>query len=100
MRRKIKTTHTKVLTVGQDLVVQGEIVGGDNVDASILLDLPVGEPQPLGLGEELILGDLAAPVCIVTWLVLCSFCIMLTKFAMQLQDKLTHKLRWPSSGHG
>lgn len=59
-----EATYTEVLDVAQDLVVQGEVVGWDEVDAGVFLDLPVGQPQPLGLREELISGDLAAPVCI------------------------------------
>lgn len=58
-----KTTYTKVLDVGQDMVIEGEVVAGDNVDTSVLLDLPVGETEPLGLGEEVGLGELATPVC-------------------------------------
>ena len=46
----------------EDVVVQGEVVAGDDVDAGILLDLPVRKPEPLGLGEQLILRDLATPV--------------------------------------
>lgn len=49
--------------MGQDLVVEGKVVAGDNVDAGILLDLPVGKAEPLGLGDELLLGELATPVC-------------------------------------
>lgn len=59
-----REAYTKVLDVAQNLVIQGKVVGGDDVDASILLDLPMGEPQPLGLGEKVILGDLATPVCV------------------------------------
>lgn len=55
-------TYAEVLNVGEDLVVQGKVVAGDDVDAGILLDLPVSEPQSLGLGEEVILRDLSAPV--------------------------------------
>jgi hypothetical protein len=55
-------TYTEVLDVVQDMVVEGEVTAGDDVDASILLDLPVGETEALGLGEKLSLGDLAAPV--------------------------------------
>jgi hypothetical protein len=51
--------------VVEDMVVVGKVVGGDDVDAGILLDLPVGETEPLGLGEELILGELASPVGLV-----------------------------------
>lgn len=57
------STYTEVLDVGKDLVIQGEVVGGDDVNASILLDLPVSKSQPLGLSEELLLRNLAAPVC-------------------------------------
>ena len=56
-------TYIEVLDVAENLVVQSEVVAGDDVDTGILLDLPVGESEPLGLSEELILGDLAAPVC-------------------------------------
>lgn len=55
-------TYAEVLDVAEDLVVQGKVVGGDDINTGILLDLPVSEPEPLGLGEKLILRDLAAPV--------------------------------------
>jgi hypothetical protein len=55
-------THTKVLDVVQDVVVQGEVIAGDDIDTGILLDLPVSKTESLGLGEEIGLGDLAAPV--------------------------------------
>ena len=44
------------------MVVKGKVVGGDDIDASILLDLPVSEPQPLALGKQVGLGDLVGPV--------------------------------------
>ncbi|KUI73961.1 hypothetical protein VM1G_11931 [Cytospora mali] len=59
-------TYTKVLDVAEDLVVQGKVVRGDDVDTGILLDLPVSESESLGLSEELILRDLAAPVTVDT----------------------------------
>jgi hypothetical protein len=55
-------THAEVLDVREDLVVQSKVVAGDDVDTGILLDLPVGETESLGLLEELGLRDLAAPV--------------------------------------
>lgn len=58
----IELTYTKVLDVGEDLVVQGEVVAGDDVDTSILLDLPVGKTKTLGLGKEVGLGKVASPV--------------------------------------
>lgn len=36
-------TYTEVLDVVQDLIVQGEVVAGDDVDTGIFLDLPVGK---------------------------------------------------------
>lgn len=58
-------TYVEELDVVEDMVVVGKVVGGDDVDAGILLDLPVGETEPLGLGEEVILGELASPVGLV-----------------------------------
>lgn len=46
------------------MVVQGKVIAGNDVDAGILLDLPVSEPETLGLGQELLLRDLASPVCL------------------------------------
>lgn len=48
--------------MAQNLVVQGEVVAGDDIDASILLDLPVGKTEALGLGKEVGLRQLATPV--------------------------------------
>ncbi|KAF3806612.1 putative 5-methyltetrahydropteroyltriglutamate--homocysteine methyltransferase, partial [Colletotrichum gloeosporioides] len=53
------------LDVVKDLVVEGKVVGGDDVDTGILLDLPVGETQSLTLSEELIARELAGPVSLV-----------------------------------
>lgn len=53
------------LDVVEDMVVVGEVVGGDDVDAGVLLDLPVLESQPLALGEEVLARQLAAPVGLV-----------------------------------
>lgn len=46
----------------KDLVVEGEVVAGDDIDTGILLDLPVGKTEALGLSEEVSLGDLSTPV--------------------------------------
>lgn len=53
---------TEVLDVVEDLVVQSKVVAGNDVDTGILLELPMGQTQALGLLQEVILGDLAAPV--------------------------------------
>jgi hypothetical protein len=44
------------------MVVEGKVVGGDDVDTSILLDLPVCQAEPLALSKEISLGDLVTPV--------------------------------------
>lgn len=54
--------YVEVLDVGKDLVVESEVVGWDDVDTGILLDLPVSKTEALGLSQELLLGDLASPV--------------------------------------
>lgn len=58
-------TYIEELDVVEDVVVVGEVVRGDDVDTGILLDLPVGETEPLTLGEESLLGDLVSPVSLV-----------------------------------
>lgn len=55
-------TYTEVLDVAQDVVVQGEVIAGDDVDTGILLDLPVLSTETLGLGQEVGLGEVASPV--------------------------------------
>ena len=55
-------SYTKVLDLSQNVVVEGEVVAGDDIDTSVLLDLPVGETKSLGLGEESILSESTLPV--------------------------------------
>jgi hypothetical protein len=51
-------THSKVLDVVQNLVIKSEIIAGNDVDASLLLKLPMCETKTLGLLQEIFLGDL------------------------------------------
>jgi hypothetical protein len=53
------------LDVVEDVVVEGEVVAGDNIDAGILLDLPVFESESLALSEEILARQFAAPVGLV-----------------------------------
>ena len=48
--------------MGENLVVESEVIAGNNIDAGLLLDVPVLKTQSLGLSEEVSLRDLAAPV--------------------------------------
>lgn len=54
--------YVEHLNVVKDVVVVRKVVAWDDIDAGILLDLPVLETEPLTLGEEVISGQLAAPV--------------------------------------
>ena len=58
-----KKTYTEVLDVGENLVVEGEVIARNDIDASFLLNVPVLKTESLGLGEKLSLGELPAPVC-------------------------------------
>jgi hypothetical protein len=62
MTRNGGNTYTKVLDLVEDVVVESEVVAGDDVDTGILLDLPVSKAETLGLSKEVRLGDLSAPV--------------------------------------
>ncbi len=57
-------TYTEILDLVQDLVVESEVVAGDDIDTGVLLDVPVLETKSLGLFEKLLLGELSAPVCL------------------------------------
>jgi hypothetical protein len=52
------------LDLVEDLVIESEVIAGDGVDTSILLDSPMGETESLGLCKKLSLRKLAAPVCL------------------------------------
>lgn len=67
-KRITAKTYTEVLDVGKNLIVESEVIAGNNINAGILLNLPVCKTQSLGLAEEVSLGELATPV---------SFCCFL-----------------------
>jgi hypothetical protein len=58
-----KKTYTEVLDLVEDLIVESEVIAGDDIDASLLLDVPVFKTESLGLAQELSLGELTTPVC-------------------------------------
>lgn len=59
-----KETYTKVLDLVENLIVESEVIAGNDIDAGILLDGPVCKTKSLGLSEEISLGELATPVCL------------------------------------
>lgn len=46
----------------KDLVIESKVVAGNQINASILLDLPVLGTQTLALVEQLIARELSTPV--------------------------------------
>lgn len=59
----MEKTYSKVLDLVQNLIVESEVIAGNNIDAGLLLDVPVLETKSLGFAQEISLGELAAPVC-------------------------------------
>jgi len=39
----VRTTYAKVLDLVEHVVVESKVVAGNDVDAGVLLDLPVGQ---------------------------------------------------------
>jgi hypothetical protein len=64
----LRKSYTKVLDVGENLIVESEVIAGNDINAGLLLNIPVLKTKSLGLAEELSLGELATPV---------SFCCLL-----------------------
>lgn len=56
-------THSEEVDVVEDMIVEGKVVAGNEINAGLLLDLPVLETESLSLAEELIAGELSSPVC-------------------------------------
>ena len=56
-------TYPEILDMGEDLVVERKVIAGDDIDAGLLLNVPVLEAKSFGLGEEVSLGELSTPVC-------------------------------------
>ena len=56
-------TYSEVLDLVENLIVEGEVIAGNDIDAGLLLNVPVLKTESLGLAEKLGLGELADPVC-------------------------------------
>ena len=46
----------------KDLIVEGEVIARDEINAGVLLDLPVLETKALALAHQLITRELSTPV--------------------------------------
>lgn len=60
-----REAYVEHLNVVEDVVVEGKVVAGNNIDTGVLLDLPVLATESLALGEQVISRQLASPVCLV-----------------------------------
>jgi hypothetical protein len=57
----VKRTHSKELDMVQDLVIEGEVIAGNNIDTSLFLDLPMFQTESLALAQQLLFGNLSCP---------------------------------------
>jgi hypothetical protein len=55
-------SYTKVLDVGQNLIIESEVIAGNDIDAGILLNVPMLETESFGLAKEFSLRELTTPV--------------------------------------
>jgi hypothetical protein len=60
-----RNAYVEHLNVVEDVVVEGKVVAGDDIDTGVLLDLPVLATESLALSEQVISRQLASPVCLV-----------------------------------
>ena len=56
--------YSEVLDLVKNLVIESEVIAGNDIDTSLLLNVPVLQTESLCLSEEVSLGKLAAPVCL------------------------------------
>jgi hypothetical protein len=56
-------TYAEILDVSEDLIVESKVVGWDDINTSLLLELPVCKTETLGLSEESLLVNLSRPEC-------------------------------------
>jgi hypothetical protein len=57
--------YVEELDVVEKVVVESKVVAGNDIDTSILLDLPVLQSQTLALLDQVIAGELVRPVGLV-----------------------------------
>jgi len=60
-----RSAYVEHLNVVEDMVVEGEVVAGNDIDTGVLLDLPVLATESLALGEQVVSRQLTTPVCLV-----------------------------------
>ena len=61
-------TYTEILDLVKNLIVESEVIAGNDIDTSLLLNVPVLETKSLCLSKKLSLRELSSPV---------SFCCLL-----------------------
>ena len=62
---QVACAYVEELNVVEKVVVESEVVAGNDIDTGVLLDLPVLQPQALALLEQVIAGELVSPVSLV-----------------------------------
>lgn len=62
---RIRAAYVEELDVVEEVVVESKVVAGDNINAGVLLDLPVLKTETLALLQEVITRELVGPVSLV-----------------------------------
>jgi len=89
--------YVEELDVVEEVVVKGKVVAGDDLDASVLLNLPVLETQALALLEQIVARELLAPVSLIGLLQL-SVLRAIVVSQVRVRRELYH-LRRPFEGN-
>jgi hypothetical protein len=62
---ELALAYVEELDVVEEVIVEGKVIAGYDIDASVLLDLPVLETQALALLEQIVARQLLAPVSLI-----------------------------------
>lgn len=57
--------YVEELDVVKKVIIESKVIAGDDIDASVLLDLPVLQSQTLALLEQVVPRELVSPVCFI-----------------------------------
>ena len=62
---QVACAYVEELNVVEKVIVESEVVAGNDIDTGVLLDLPVLQSQTLSLLDQIIAGKLVSPVGLV-----------------------------------
>jgi hypothetical protein len=80
-RLGLSDTYSEELNVVQDLVVEGEVIAGNDIDSGLFLYLPVLQAQSFALAQQVVEWYLASPIVFS-----CFFEISINSHARETED--------------